>query len=266
MQIWTVANQKGGVGKTTTVASLGGLCALRGQRTLLVDLDPHGSLTTHFGLDPESAQPNVYDLFRDGGAGAEAAVCDTDVDRLSLLPASTALATLDRQLGARQGMGLILRGVLKAMAERFERVILDSPPMLGVLMINALAAGERLIIPVQTEFLALKGLERMVRTLDMIRRSQRRALPYLVVPTLYDPRTRASIESLATLRRQYPEQLWSGVIPEDTLFRDASKRGCPLTVLRPWERGSQAYRKLLAALEQETVVAPTPARAVGDER
>lgn len=265
MQVWTVANQKGGVGKTTTVVSLGGLCALRGQRTLLVDLDPHGSLTAYFGFDPESTEPSLYDLFREGGASMEAALRDTGVDQLSLLPASTALATLDRQLGARQGMGLILHGALAAMSGRFERVILDCPPMLGVLMINALAAGEQLIIPVQTEFLALKGLERMVRTLDMIRRSARRAPSYLIVPTLYDPRTRASVESLAALRRQYPERLWDGLIPEDTRFRDASKRGRPLTVLRPWGRGSRAYRKLLATLEQEAGVATAAARAVGDE-
>ena len=265
MSVWTVANQKGGVGKTTTVVSLGGLCALRGKRTLLVDLDPHGSLTAYFGFDPESAEPSLYDLFREGGGNSEAALRDTGVDNLSLLPASTALATLDRQLGARQGMGLILHNGLEALSGHFERVILDCPPMLGVLMVNALAAGERLIVPVQTEFLALKGLERMVRTLEMIRRSQRRALPYLIVPTLYDQRTRASVESLATLRSQYPERLWDGVIPEDTLFRDASKRGRPLTVLRPWERGSQAYRKLLAGLEQEAAMATTAARAVGYE-
>lgn len=253
MSIWTVANQKGGVGKTTTVVSLGGLCASRGQRTLLVDLDPHGSLTAYFGFDPESVEPSVYDLFRASDSRPDAALQHTGIDNLALLPASTALATLDRQLGAREGMGLVLRGMLETVAVRCQRVILDCPPMLGVLMVNALAAAERLIIPVQTEFLALKGLERMLRTLDMIRRSQRQGLAHLIVPTLHDPRTRASKESLTALRREYPRQLWDGVIPEDTLFRDASKRARPLTVLRPWARGSQAYRRLLARLEEEAV-------------
>ncbi len=249
MRIWTVANQKGGVGKTTTVASLAGLCAARGQRTLMVDLDPHGSLTSYFGFDPEQVAPSVYDVFRDDAAPSPGLLGEIGLAGLSLLPASTALATLVRQLGARQGMGLVLKRALAALAGEFDRVLLDCPPMLGVLMINALAATDRLIVPVQTEFLALKGLERMVRTLEMMQRSRSGPLEFVIVPTMFDTRTRASHESLATLRADYAEWLWDGVIPEDTQFREASKRGRPLTVLRPWERGSQAYRKLLAALE-----------------
>lgn len=249
MRVWTVANHKGGVGKTTTVASLGGLCALKGERTLMVDLDPHGSLTTYFRLDPESIERSLYDLFT-GNAPAESLVCETGVERLMLMPASITLATLDRKLGASQGMGLILCRALQSMQGRFDRVLLDCPPMLGVLMVNALAASDHVIIPVQTEFLALKGLQRMLHTLAMLQRNRGHVLPYSVVPTQYDQRTRASLDSLAELQQCYPAQLWEGVIPVDTQFREASKRGLPLTVLRPWERGSRAYRQLLAALDQ----------------
>ncbi len=265
MRIWTVANQKGGVGKTTTVVSLAGLCASRGERTLMVDLDPHGSLTSYCGLDPERVEPSVYDVFRDGAPAAAGLIRETGVGNLSLMPASTALATLDRQLGARQGMGLMLKRALATQADQVDQVLLDCPPMLGVLMVNALAASDRLIIPVQTEFLALKGLERMLHTLEMIRHSRSLSLPYLIVPTMYDQRTRASCDSLATLRAQYPERLWRGVIPEDTQFREASRRGTPLTVLRPWERGSQAYRRLLAALEEGSAAPAPMAEAVGHE-
>jgi len=255
MRVWTVANQKGGVGKTTTVVSLGGLCTLRRQRALLVDLDPHGSLTTYFGEDPESVSPSLYDVFGSGGRVPAGLVRGTGVKGLDLLPAATALATLDRQLGSRQGMGLILRRALAQLAGDYDRVLLDCPPMLGVLMVNALAASERLIMPVQTEFLALKGLERMLATLAMIQRSRSSPLPYTIVPTMYDPRTRASTESLAALRERYGAELWDGFIPEDTQFREASKQGRPLTVAHPWERGSQAYRKLLQALEAEPAAA-----------
>ncbi|HKJ94149.1 MAG TPA: ParA family protein [Gammaproteobacteria bacterium] len=249
MRTWTVANQKGGVGKTTTVVSLGGLAAQRGSRVLLVDLDPHGSLTSYFGIDPESTDPSVYNLF--GGAVEEMAplLRPTGVERLSLLPASTALATLDRQLGSRQGMGLTLRRALALVADDFDLALLDCPPMLGVLMVNALAASERLVIPCQTEFLALKGLDRMLRTLQMVQRSRTVPLPFHIVPTMYDQRTRASVESLQVLRESHGDHVWESVIPEDTQFRDASKQGVPLTVLRPWERGSRAYRNLLASLE-----------------
>ena len=258
MKIWTVANQKGGVGKTTTVASLGGLCALKGQRTLMVDLDPHGSLTAYFQRDPQRLEHSVYDLFA-GTAPAASLLCETGVERLMLLPGAIALATLDRQFGAREGMGLVLRRALHGMSERFDRVLLDCPPMLGVLMVNALAASHEVIIPVQTEFLALKGLQRMVHTLDMMQRNRAHALPYHVVPTQYDRRTRASNDALAELRQSYPEQLWEGVIPVDTQFREASKQGLPLTVLRPWTRGSRAYRQLLSRLDAQAPVSSTQA-------
>jgi len=264
MKIWAVANQKGGVGKTTTTVNLGGLLAQRGHRTLLVDLDPHGSLTSYFGYDPERIEPSVYDLFNGKGerAQVEPVLRETSVPGLSLLPASTALATLDRQLGGRSGMGLIIRRSLHALADRFEYAVLDCPPMLGVLMVNALAACDELLIPVQTEFLALKGLERMVHTLNMIQRSRPQPLPYRIVPTLFDRRTRASVESLRELRATYGDRIWSAAIPVDTQLREASKQGLPLTVQHPWARGSQAYRRLLDDL---LPAGQTKAKVVGHE-
>lgn len=247
MRIWAVANQKGGVGKTTTAVNLGGLLANRNQRVLLVDLDPHGSLTSYFGLDPESVAPSVYDLFdRAGERGfAAEAVHATAVKGLSVLPSSTALATLDRQLGARSGMGLVVRDALHSLSSRFDCAVLDCPPMLGVLMVNALAACDELLVPVQTEFLALKGLERMVHTLGMIQRSRKTELPWRIVPTMFDRRTRASVDSLRELRATYHDRVWAAAIPVDTQFREASKQGLPLTVAHPWAKGSQAYRRLL---------------------
>lgn len=249
MKVWAVANQKGGVGKTTTAVNLGGLCANQGKRVLLVDLDPHGSLTSYFGLDPESVAPSVYHLFGELPR-AEEAVHQTAVERLAVLPASTALATLDRQMGNRPGMGLVIRTTLQGLSDRFDVALLDCPPMLGVLMVNALAACQELLVPVQTEFLALKGLERMVHTLEMIQRSRRSELAWRIVPTLFDRRTRASVDSLQELRATYGERVWSAAIPVDTQFREASRDGLPLTVSQPWSRGSQAYRRLLDDLLQ----------------
>ncbi|MDH4133842.1 MAG: ParA family protein [Gammaproteobacteria bacterium] len=264
MNIWAVANQKGGVGKTTTAITLAGLLALRGQRVLLVDLDPHGSLTSYFRLDPETVEPGVYQLFQAPGAPdpmlLQAAIRATAVENISVLPASTAMATLDRQLGAREGMGRILAQALACVEERFDIALLDCPPTLGVLMVNALGASGHLIIPVQTEYLALKGLERMLRTLTMVERARRSPLSYTIVPTLYDQRTHAAREALEQLRILHPDHLWNGIIPVDTQLREASRRGLPLSTLSRVARSVTAYAALASFLLGE----PAPVMAAGN--
>ncbi len=249
MKIWAVANQKGGVGKTTTAITVASLLAKKGEKTLLVDMDPHGSLSTWLGFDPDELTDSIYNFFQavsnntpiDPGP----VVRDTPVANLSLMPASTALATLDRQLAIRKGTGLVMVKALREVRERFDFVLIDCPPVLGILMINALAACQKLLLPVQTEFLAQKGLERMVKTLNMVQRSGQQPLPRIIIPTMYDRRTRASNEAWKALREEYPEDVWDSAIPVDTRFRDASKAGLPLSVLYPKARGVIAYEKLL---------------------
>lgn len=244
MKIWAVANQKGGVGKTTTAVSLAGVMQKRGHSVLLVDLDPHGSLTSYFGVDPDSVDPSAYELFQQT-VGVKSVIRKTRFERLAFIPASSALATLDRQLGAKDGMGLVIKRALNDAMPYFDYAIIDCPPMLGLLMVNALAACERLLIPVQTEFLALKGLERMVHTLNMIQKARKSTLHYTIVPTFFDRRLKASIEALRNLRTTYKDNIWDGVIPIDTQFREASRLGVPLSIARPSCRGSRAYSALL---------------------
>jgi chromosome partitioning protein len=166
------------------------------------------------------------------------------------MPAVMALATLDRQAGRLEGMGLVLKEALTLLESHYDYAIIDCPPILGVLMINALAACERLVIPVQTEFLALKGLERMLNTLQMVFKSRRMDLPYTIVPTMYDVRTRASKQSLKLLRESHAEHIWQGLIPIDTRFRDASRAGVPPDTFDPNARGVVAYDRLLQYLQQ----------------
>jgi len=248
MKIWAIANQKGGVGKTTSAITLAGLLTSQGYNTLVVDMDPHGSLTSYLGYNPDEVESGVYTLFYDESVQAESLLRKTQVERLWLLPASTALATLDRQLGSQSGKGLVLKNKLFSLNDRIDYVLLDCPPMLGVLMVNALAACDFLIVPVLSEYLALKGLERMLRTIEMMSRSRESGFPYLIVPTMFDRRTRSSARNLAELQQQYDKQLWNSVIPVDTQFREASQQGKPLSILDSGSRGARAYALLLKHL------------------
>ncbi len=248
MKIWAVANQKGGVGKTTTAVSLGGVLAQRGYRVLILDIDPQGSLTSYFRYSPDDLESSIFTLFQNQAVNPYSLVRPTRFEGLHILPATIGLATLDRQLGAKSGMGLVINKALKAMEEKYDYALIDCPPMLGVLMVNAMAACDHLVIPVQTEFLALKGLERMLKTLSMITRSRSIRLPYTIVPTMFDRRTRASTETLRLLRTRYADDLWNSVIPVDTQFREASRMGVPLPMLLPQSRGVIAYEHLLDTL------------------
>ena len=256
MKIWAVSNQKGGVGKTTTVVSLGGLLSSWGFRTLLVDLDPHGSLTSYFKMNPDDMEFSVYNLFHDMGQkkkdiSPRPYIIKTDFDGLSILPASTAIATLDRQVASLGGMGRVVGNALNNVTDDYDYVIIDSPPMLGILMINALAACSHIIIPSLSEHLALKGLERMVHTVQMVFKSKQTPPQFTIVPTMFDKRTKAARESLFLLRQTYPENLWESVIPIDTKIRDASHLGVPASMIEPHSKAVNAYAELLELLLQE---------------
>lgn len=251
MKIWAVANQKGGVGKTTTAVSLAGHLVTQGSRVLLLDMDPQGSMTSYFGLDPDNLDSSIYNLFQFDEFSYEAIapiLVETKVSGLKLLPASTALATLDRQLGSKEGKGLVIKKSLAVLEEHFDYVLIDCLPMLGILMVNALAACDTLLLPVQTEFLALKGLDRMMHTLDMVIKARKNNLQFTIIPTMFDRRTRAAIESLRVLRETYGENVWNSVIPVDTKFREASRQGLPISIMSPAARGAQAYGSLLVSL------------------
>lgn len=257
MRIITIANQKGGVGKTTTTVSLGGLIAAAGNRVLLLDIDPHGSLSSYFGLESDASTLSAYTLFQErkelSPDSVRRIIQKTAFPDLDLLPSTTALATLERQAIGQDGMGLVISRAIAQVADDYDYVLIDTPPLLGVLMINALAACQTLVVPVQTEFLALKGLERMVNTLTMMSRSRKKALNYTIVPLMYDRRTQASVTSLRTIRNTYPDQVWPGHIPIDTRFRDASKAGVPPHLFDASSRGVEAYTSLWHWLEKKII-------------
>lgn len=253
MLVWTVANQKGGVGKTTTVISLAGLLAERGFRVLLIDTDPQSSLTSYMQYDSDELPVSLYDLFVEPAqskAELQQVILPTEITNISLLPASMALATLDRLLGDKEGMGLFMKKQLKLVEDEYDFVLIDCPPVLGVMMVNALAACERILVPVQTEFLASKGLERMIKTLQIMQKPGVGDFDYCIIPTMYDKRTRASFNTLEVLKKRYADKVWNGVIPVDTKFRDASLDHLPISMYSQHCRGAFAYETLLNYLLQ----------------
>ena len=219
----------------------------------MIDTDPHASLSYYFGIDAEATSHSVYDIFIQSNAlsadNVMDCLCPTKLDNLYVLPATMALATLDRTMGSEQGMGLVLKKALAKIADEFDVAIIDCPPVLGVLMVNALAACDKVIVPTQTEYLALKGLDRMIRTMEIMGRSLNKSFDTVIIPTMFDKRTNAALASRKRLINDYGERVWEGVIPVDTHFRDASLVQLPISAAYPKTRGVSAYAKLLAVLE-----------------
>jgi len=244
MEVWAIANQKGGVGKTTTTIAVADALITRHQRVLLLDLDPQGSLTSYLQLDPDLVENTSYDLFDQVDRIQPK---ETGFDNLHIVGASVGLANLEKRASSLKGKGLVLNRWLDAQKEHYDYVLIDTPPALGMLMINALAACDQLLIPVQTDYLALKGLERMIKVLDMLGKSGR-FIHYTLVPTMFDQRTNASTRTLEFLKNKYSDQLWSGVIPVDTKLREASRLGVPPSFLFAGSHGVLAYAALTDSL------------------
>ncbi|MGN1281469.1 MAG: ParA family protein [Succinivibrio sp.] len=252
MLVWAIASQKGGVGKTTTVASLAGWLVKENLRVLIIDTDPHASLTSYLGFDYNRIDKSLYDLYTQTELTKESVmqcVTHTNFPNLDIVGSSMTLATIDRKLSGRVGVGRILTKALSLLEDEYDVVLIDCPPVLGALMVNALVASTAVLVPTQTEFLSLKGLEGMVRTFSIMKKADEGCnINYTVIPTMYDKRTKASRTSLDFLNLHYKENLWQGQIPVDTLFRESSQRGMPITMLDDSCRGAVAYRSLLIDL------------------
>lgn len=247
MKVWTVVNQKGGVGKTTTSISLAGNLAALGYKIVLLDLDPQGSLTHYLGIDAESLTMSAYDLFANTSEESmqvEKALCRTKITNVSLLPSHIALATLDKTMANHLGKGLVIKKALSELEHECDIVIIDCPPVLGVLMVNALVAADKILIPTQTEFLALRGLEQMLSTITQLKQTLKNEVQIMVIATLFDRRVNACLKAYASMRNSYKALLWRGYIPMDTKFRDASHRGLPVNAIASQCRGAYAYDKL----------------------
>lgn len=237
-----VANQKGGVAKTTTVASLGVALAQLGHRVLLVDLDPQGSLTFSLGHNPDTLTASVHEVLTVGTAVSEVALA-TD-EGPSLVPATIDLAGAEALLLMRTGREYILRRSLAAVAEDFDVVLIDCPPSLGVLTLNGLTAADAVLIPLQCEALAHRGMAQLLRTIADIRQITNPALTLLgVVATLYDGRTTHTRDVLADVAHSYGLRVLDPPIPRTVRFAEASASGHSVMAAGK-NKGASAYREL----------------------
>ena len=240
--VYAIANQKGGVGKTTTAVNVAACIAEAGYRTLLVDVDPQGNATTGLGL--ERSAPGLYDVLS-GGHDAADAVRPSAIERLDLLVSTPDLAGATMELPRLPGSENRLRDALSGVRDAYAYVILDCPPSLGPLTVNALVAADRVIVPVQTEYFALEGLAGLLDTLDLI---QRELNPRLTVAgmllTMHDARTRLAQDVEAEVRRHFPKLVFDTVIPRNVRLGEAPSFGRPVIHHDPDCAGSEAYFEL----------------------
>ena len=246
--ILAVVNQKGGVGKTTTAINLGAALAELGHQTLLVDLDPQANSTSGLGLDPTRARLNIYHLLT-GEAEVQQVQQPTGVTGLMLVPSHIDLAGAEIELAALDGRETLLRRALSAPQPGLECVIIDCPPSLGLLTLNALTAATSMLIPTQCEYFALEGLRHLMYTHQLVRS---RLNPKLVIAgilmTQFDARTTLSWDVLESERRSYPHEVLQTLIPRNVRISEAPSHGKSVIEYDPTCRGAIAYRALAKEL------------------
>ena len=242
-----VANQKGGVAKTTTVASLGAALAEQGRKVLLVDLDAQSCLTFSLGLDPEVIELSVHDVLL-GRVGAAMAIQPTD-DGVDLLPATIELAGTEAQLMMRAGREFALRSSLEEVSAAYDVVLLDCSPSLGVLTLNALTAADEVIIPLQCEMLSHRGVGQLLDTVQDVQRILNPRLAVLgVLPTMFDGRTNHARAVLADVADRYGLPVLEPAIPKSVRFAEAPAAGRSVLATARRTRGADAYRALADGL------------------
>ncbi|HEY4751940.1 MAG TPA: AAA family ATPase [Candidatus Limnocylindrales bacterium] len=242
------SNQKGGVGKTTTVVNLATYLALLGDRVLVIDLDPQGNATSGFGIDRASLEGSIYDALVDGRALAELHVA-TQVQNLRLVPSSIALAGVEIELADQEGRERRLSRALRDEAAAWDWVFVDCPPSLGLLTVNALTGVDEVLVPIQCEYYALEGLTQLIATINLVRDHLNPDLAIAgVVLTMFDSRTNLSTEVADEVRRHLRDAVFETVVPRSVRLSEAPSHGQPIALYRPDSKGAEAYANLAGEL------------------
>lgn len=249
MRVVAFANQKGGVGKTTTTQNVGCALALKGKKVLLVDLDAQGSLTASCGLEPEELPANLYHVLDGSAKVAEVKSTVKGFTNLDLLPAGMSLAQADLSFAGKMGRENILKKVMRQVAG-YDYVFLDCPPNLGLVTINALVAAHEVIIPVQAEFHALRGLELLQNTVSMVKEELNPELKIVgILVTLFDKRKSLNRDVFNELRRAFPSLIFNVKIRDAVSIAEAPSFGEGIITYRPESFGAEDYKRLAEEIE-----------------
>ncbi|USG99443.1 AAA family ATPase [Thermococcus argininiproducens] len=242
MPVISIANQKGGVGKSTTAINLSAALALKGKKVLLVDMDPQGATTIGLGL--REATPTIYNVIIDE-AEMEEAIVETSIEGLHLIPSNIALSGAEIELSSQIGREYILRNKLAQIRDLYDYVIIDTPPSLGVLTMNSLVASDEVIIPIQAEYYALEGIALLLKAIRLVR--DRLGIPLEIrgfLITMFDRRTNLSKEVREEVKRTFGEKVFKTMIPRNVRLAEAPSYGKPIFLYAPDSRGAKAYIKL----------------------
>ncbi len=238
------ANQKGGVGKTTTVVNLGAYLAMARRSVLVVDLDPQGNATSGLGVDKSAVNRSIYDALCDD-MPADELIVRTPVDGLDLIPSSLSLAGAEVELAPMAQRERRLSRVLEPLTERYDHILIDCPPSLGLLTVNALTAAGSVLVPLQCEYYALEGLSQLVATINLVRDHLNPDLAIRgVVLTMFDSRTLLSAEVRDEARRHLDGSVYDTIIPRSVRLSEAPSYGVPIAIYRPDSKGAEAYASL----------------------
>ncbi len=240
------ANQKGGVGKTTTVVNLATYLALQGERVLVIDLDPQGNATSGFGIERPPVDRSVYGAMV-GSTPLSELIVGTDIEGLDLVPSSLALAGAEVELAAIMARERRLATALEGITAGHDHVLVDCPPSLGLLTVNALTAADAVLIPIQCEYYALEGVNQLTATINLVRDHLNPGLAIKgVLLTMFDARTNLSTEVAAEVRHHLGSLVYQTVIPRSVRLSEAPSHGLPIALYRPESKGAEAYRDFSA--------------------
>ena len=245
-RIIAIANQKGGVGKTTTAINLSASLASLGQKVLALDMDPQGNMTSGLSVNKDEVENTVYDLII-GNIGIEECICKEVYENLDVLPSNVNLSAAEIELIGVDDKEYILRNAIDQVKDQYDFVIIDCPPSLSMLTINAMTTADSVLVPIQCEYYALEGLSQVLRTIGLVKKTMNPGLELEgVVFTMYDARTNLSLEVVENVKSNLNETIYKTIIPRNVRLAEAPSHGMPINLYDSKSTGAESYRLLAA--------------------